>query len=434
LGGEIAALRASGMIDYAGVARAKLTALKLAHERFRAGASAARRADFLAFREEEGDTLLRFACFETLRRQHAPQPWPQWPAPWRHPSRGELQAFYRAHERECEFYEFLQWIAERQLRACQETARRLGMPVGLYMDLAVGMDRQGADAWVQQDVVLADVSVGAPPDEFNPAGQDWGLVPFNPHTLPADDFATTRRLMSATMRHCGAIRIDHVLGLKRLFMIPRGLGAAGGAYVRVPFEPLLRVIAEESNRYRTIAIGEDLGTVPEGFRATLAHWGLWRCLVMLFERDSDGRFLPPERYPAEALATFNTHDMPSFRGWMGGYDLRVKRAIGVDPGESDEARACAQQALRDALSQWAPAYAPDDIAAVAAFLAATPARLAVIALDDILDVRDQINIPGTVEQHPNWRRKLPLALEDLGRHDGMRRVAQAFAQAGRSFK
>jgi 4-alpha-glucanotransferase len=434
LGGEIAALRASGMIDYAGVARAKLTALKLAHERFRAGASAARRADFLAFREEEGDTLLRFACFETLRRQHAPKPWPQWPAPWRHPSRGELQAFYRAHERECEFYEFLQWIAERQLRACQETARRLGMPVGLYMDLAVGMDRQGADAWVQQDVVLADVSVGAPPDEFNPAGQDWGLVPFNPHTLPADDFATTRRLMSATMRHCGAIRIDHVLGLKRLFMIPRGLGAAGGAYVRVPFEPLLRVIAEESNRYRTIAIGEDLGTVPEGFRATLAHWGLWRCLVMLFERDSDGRFLPPERYPAEALATFNTHDMPSFRGWMGGYDLRVKRAIGVDPGESDEARACAQQALRDALSQWAPAYAPDDIAAVAAFLAATPARLAVIALDDILDVRDQINIPGTVEQHPNWRRKLPLALEDLGRHDGMRRVAQAFAQAGRSFK
>jgi 4-alpha-glucanotransferase len=434
LQGEIAALRASDMIDYAGVARAKLAALKLAHERFRAGASAERRDDFLAFREEEGDTLLRFACFEILRRQYAPRPWSEWLAPWRHPSRGELQAFYRAHERDCEFHEFLQWIADRQLRACQETARQLGMPVGLYMDLAVGMDRQGADAWVQQDVVLADVSVGAPPDEFNPAGQDWGLVPFNPHTLPADDFATTRRLMSATMRHCGAIRIDHVLGLKRLFMIPRGLGAAGGAYVRVPFEPLLRVIAEESNRYRTIAIGEDLGTVPEGFRATLAHWGLWRCLVMLFERDSDGRFLPPERYPAEALATFNTHDMPSFRGWMGGYDLRVKRAIGVDPGESDEARACAQQALRDALSQWAPAYAPDDIAAVAAFLAATPARLAVIALDDILDVRDQINIPGTVEQHPNWRRKLPLALDDLGRHDGMRRVAQAFAQAGRSFK
>ena len=434
LQGEIAALRATDMIDYPGVARAKLAALKLAHERFRAGASAARRADFLAFREQEGDTLLRFACFEILRRQYAPRPWPEWPAPWRHPARGELQSFYRAHERDCEFHEFLQWIADRQLRACQETARQLGMPVGLYMDLAVGMDRQGADAWVQQDVVLADISVGAPPDEFNPAGQDWGLVPFNPHTLPADGFATTRRLMSATMRHCGAIRIDHVLGLKRLFMIPRGLGAAGGAYVRLPFESLLRVIAEESCRHRTIVIGEDLGTVPEGFRDTLARCGLWRCLVMLFERGGDGRFAPPERYPAEALATFNTHDMASFRGWMEGHDLGVKRAIGVDPGESEEGRAYSQQALRDALAQWAPAYAPDYIAAVAAFLAATPARLVVIALDDILEVREQINIPGTVEQHPNWRRKLPLALEDLGTHDGMRRVADAFAQGGRSFK
>ena len=160
-------------------------------------------------------------------------------------------------------------------------------------------------------------------------------------------------------------------------------------------------------------IGEDLGTVPEGFRATLARWGLWRCLVMLFERDGEGRFLPPQCYPAEALATFNTHDMPSFRGWMEGHDLRVKRAIGVDPGESDEQRAPAQDALRAALTRCArPPIRRDDIAAVAAFLAATPSRLVVIALDDILGVTDQINIPGTVEQHPNWRRKLPVAIED----------------------
>ena len=434
LDSEIATLRSSDMIDYAGVARAKLAALRLAHERFRVSASEKRRADLLAFREEEGDTLLRFACFETLRRQYAPKPWPQWPSPWRHPARGELQAFRQAHERDCEFHEFVQWIADRQLRACQEAARRHGMPIGLYMDLAVGMDPRGADAWVQQDVVLADVSVGAPPDEFNPAGQDWGLVPFNPHALPADDFAAIRRLMSATMRHCGAIRIDHVLGLKRLFMIPRGLGAAGGAYVRLPFEPLLRVIAEESNRHRTIVIGEDLGTVPENFRDTLAHWGLWGCRVMLFERDSDSRFLPPECYPAEALATFNTHDLPSFSGWIEGHDLRVKHAIGLDPGESGEARTRAQDLLRAALAQWAPAYPPDDIAAVAAFLAATPSRLVVIPLDDILSVRDQINIPGTVEQHPNWRRKLPVAVEDASAHDGMRRVADAFAQGRRSFK
>ena len=430
---ELASLRARAIIDYAGVARAKLAGLLLAHEGFRTSASQARRADFLAFREEQGDTLLRFACFETLRRQYAPKPWPQWPAPWHHPARGDLQAFRQAHDENCEFHEFVQWVADRQLRACREVARHHGMPIGLYMDLAVGIDPHGADAWIQQGAMLSDVSVGAPPDEFNPTGQDWGLAPFNPIALPADDFAAMRRLMGAIMRHCGAVRLDHVLGLKRLFMIPRGLSGANGTYVRMPFEPLLRVISEESHRHRTIVIGEDLGTVPEHFRETLSHWGLWGCRVMLFERDREGRFLPPEHYPAEALATFNTHDMPSFRGWMEGHDLRVKRAIGFDPGESDEQRARAQEALRSALSQWAPGYAPDDIAAVAAFLAATPARLVVIALDDILDVREQINIPGTVTQHPNWRRKLPVPVEDLDAHDGMRRVADVFAQAGRSF-
>ena len=429
---ELGALRERDMIDYAGVARAKFAALQLAHDRFRASASEKRRADFLAFREHEGDTLLRFACFECLRRQYAPKPWPEWPTPWHHPRRGDLQAFRQAHDEHCEFHEFVQWVADRQLRACQETARHHGMPIGLYMDLAVGVDPAGADAWIQQGAMLADVSVGAPPDEFNPNGQDWGLAPFNPQALPADDFAAMRRLMEATMRHCGAIRLDHVLGLKRLFMIPRG--GDGGTYVRMPFAALLRVISEESHRFCTIVIGEDLGTVPEHFRETLAHWGLWGLRVMLFERDHEGRFLPPERYPAEALATFNTHDMPSFRGWMEGYDLRVRREIGLEPGESDEQRAHSRALLGEALAQWAPGYVPDDIAAVAAFLAATPSRLAVIALDDILNVREQINIPGTVDQHPNWRRKLPVPVEDLHGHDGMRRVADVFAKGGRSFK
>ncbi len=430
---ELSALRACELIDYAGVARAKLAGLRRAHQHFRAGADDKRRADFLAFREEEGDTLLRFACFECLRHKYAPRMWPEWPAPWNRPSRGDLQAFRREHAEACEFHEFLQWVADRQLRACQEAAHRHGMPIGLYMDLAVGIDGAGASAWIEQEVVLADVSVGAPPDEFNPHGQNWGLAPFNPQSLPTDDFAVMRSLMAAIMRHCGAIRLDHVLGLKRLFMIPRGMAGEDGTYVRMPFEQLLRVISEESHRHQTIVIGEDLGTVPEHFRETLAQWGLWGLRVMLFERDGDGSFRAPERYPAEALATFNTHDMPSFRGWWEGHDMRVKRGLGLDPGESDEQRAWTQELLRNALAQWAPGYAPDDIAAVAAFLGATPSRLAVIALDDILDVREQINIPGTVDQHPNWLRKLPLPVEELAAHDGLRRVAEAFAQAGRRF-
>jgi len=430
---DIAALRATELVDYAGVGRVKRAGFVAAYKRFERAAAPERHADFAAFRDEHGEALLRFSCFETLRQQLAPKPWPQWPQRWRSPSLDDLRAFRRENLAACEFHEFLQWIADRQLGACQETARRLGMPIGLYIDLAVGIDPHGADAWSQQGTVLADVSIGAPPDEFNPGGQDWGLAPINPVTVARNDFAAMRQLMRAAMRHAGAIRIDHVLGLKRIYMIPHGAKPSDGAYVRYPFDHLLRVIAEESRRARCMVIGEDLGTVPEGFRETLTRWGLCSYRVMLFERDHEGRFRPPESYPAGALATFNTHDLPAHRGWLASHDLRIKRGIGLDPGETDESRAWAQQQLREALQERAPEYAPEDIAAVAAFLAATPALLVGIALDDVLGVTDQVNIPGTVDQHPNWRRKLPVAIENL-EHDGaLQRVAQAFTSAGRNY-
>lgn len=428
---DVKALRASEMIAYASVAKAKLAALRLAYARFREAAAPERRADFEAYREQQGETLLRFACFECLRQHYAPKPWPQWPAPWCKPDRQALQEFRAAHRDECEFHEFVQWIADRQLQACQDKARQQGLAIGLYIDLAVGIDPLGADAWSQQDTVLADLSIGAPPDEFNPAGQDWGLAPFNPHMIAANDFEPMRRLMRASMRHAGAVRLDHVLGLMRMFLIPRGRGAAEGAYVHYPFEQLLRVIAEESNRVGCIVIGEDLGTVPENFRETMARWGLWSYRVMLFEREHDGRFRPPETYPVEALATFSTHDLPTFRGWLLGHDLRVKQEIGVDAGETAEARGRSHEALRAILAERAPAYLRDDFAAVANVLAATPSNLVVVSLGDVLDVIDQINIPGTVDQYPNWRRKLPVDVEDIGSLEGLRRIAQVFAQAGR---
>lgn len=428
----IATSRASTLVDYTHVARAKLIGLRAAFDHFRAKGSAARRADFDAFRKEQGEALSRFACFETLRALHAPKPWPQWPDPWRRPDAAALQSLREKHRDACEFQEFMQWNADRQLRDCQMAAREAGMPIGLYVDVAVGIDPHGADAWGQQDAVLAGISVGAPPDEFNPAGQDWGLAPINPGTIAQNDFATMRRLMHATMRHAGAIRLDHVLGLKRIFMIPHGMKPGEGAYVRYPFEQVLGVIAQESNAARCIVIGEDLGTVPEGFRETLSHYGLWSYRVMMFEREHEGRFRPPEAYPAEALATFNTHDLSTFRGWMTGHDLQVKRGIGLDPGEDDGARHWAQQKLREALEHRAPQYAPDDFAAVASYLGATPSLLVCVAIEDILGVADQINIPGTVEQHPNWRRKLPVALEDMEGIIELRRVAEAFAQTGRA--
>ncbi len=428
---EVAALRETGMIAYARVAAAKLHGLRLAYVSFRDSGSRQRRADFDAYRKEQGESLLRFACFETLRRRYAPLPWPQWPAPWRNPELAQLDDFRRANREAVEFEEFVQWTADRQLGACMDAAARHGMPVGLYVDLAVGIDRHGADAWTNHGAALADVSLGAPADEFNPHGQDWGLAPLNPHVLPAHDFRAMRQLMAAAMRHAGAIRLDHVLGLQRQFMIPLGMEATQGAYVRLPFLQMLRVVAEESRKYRCIVIGEDLGTVPGGFRETIARWGLWCYRVMLFEREGDGRFKPPEAYPEGALATFDTHDLPTLRGWLEKHDMAVRRSFGLDPGESDEARDQAHRKLRDILSERTN-NDDADIAAVAAFLATTPSRLVAVSLDDVFGALDQVNIPGTTTEHPNWRRKLPLPLEDLEDHAGLRRVADAFARSGRS--
>lgn len=428
---KLDAMRSGDLIDYDEVARAKCAALRVAYSYFAASPRRDRRTDFDDFRRQLGEPLRDFAAFEVLRARFASSAWPDWPKPWSRPSRKDLAELRASSDAECEFHEFVQWIADRQLRECKAIARRSGMPVGLYLDMAVGIHPHGADAWSRQDGVLSDVSIGAPPDEFNPDGQNWGLAPFNPCALAADDFALLRALMRSVMRHAGAIRIDHVLGLQRLFMIPRGSGAADGAYVRFPFEPSLHAIAEESEAARCIVIGEDLGTVPEGFRETIARWGLWSYRVILFERDGSGRFHPPENYPAESLATFNTHDLPPLRAWLASHDLRIRKALGMRSGEQHDARAWAHECLRAIFRERAPAFANDELSAVACFLAQTPSRLVTVALDDVLEVLEQINIPGTVDEHPNWRRRLPVALEELEDHAGLRRVADAFAQYGR---
>jgi 4-alpha-glucanotransferase len=425
---QIPELRAADMVQYAGVARAKIAALRACHARF-GEASDARRRAFEDFQSEQGEDLVRFAAFEVLRKRFGGSAWWDWPEGWRRPGQAQLDRLCAEQAGEIGFHMYVQWLAEGQLRGCQQLARRRGMPVGLYIDLAVGVDPAGADAWTGQGEMLSGVSVGAPPDAYNPAGQNWGLTSFNPHALRAADFAPMRRLLRATMRHAGAIRIDHVLGLMRLFLIPRGAAAADGAYVRYPFDGLLAAVAEESARARCIVVGEDLGTVPEGFRDTVARYGLWTYLVMLFEREHGGAFRAPERYPARALATFNTHDLPAFSGWMSGQDLVLKRSIGVDPGESDEDRERSRVALRAALADRALG---EDFGAAAGYLARTPSRLVMVALEDILGVTGQVNIPGTVDQHPNWRRRIPLSLEQLKADERLTRIAAVFAQAGRA--
>jgi 4-alpha-glucanotransferase len=425
-----AELRQSDLVDYPRVAKLKLAALRAAYARFLEGGSQ-HKEEFEAFRIARGDSLARFACFEVLRERYG-SAWKDWPRQFVDADAGSLAELCRTDAQECGFVQFMQWLADRQLARCREEAANNGMPIGLYLDLAVGVDPGGADVWVNRGNTVPELSIGAPPDELQPAGQNWGLTPFNPHALPDNNFAAFRELLAAVMRHAGAVRLDHVLGLMRLYVVPPGKTDAEGAYIRFPFEQLLRVVAEESRRYRCAFIGEDLGTVPEGFRDTAARWGVWSYRVMIFERRHDGSFNAPEEYPAGALATFNTHDLPTFAGWMSGHDLALKRSLGLDPGESDEQRQSSRQALHDALSRYRAAGEPE-LAAVASFLGATPSRLVMMSIEDLLGVADQVNIPGTVEQHPNWRRKLPVNLEGWERQSLFSAVAHQFERGGRRF-
>ena len=415
-------------VDYTGVAELKIAALRLAYDRFRASCDTERVGDFEAFKRERGDLLGRFASFEVLRRRYS-QPWWDWPAQWRTPSEAALAELRRTDRDSVEFFEFVQWIADSQLHACQQRARMHGLEVGLYLDVAVGVDAGGADAWSEQAAILRQLSLGAPPDMYNTAGQNWGIAGFNPHGLADDEFKPFRRTIAAAMRHAGAIRIDHVLGLNRLFLIPHGAPAQDGVYLSFPLEAMLAVVAQESVANNCIVVGEDLGTVSDDLRTTLADWGIWSYRVLMFERQADGSFVSPEHYPRDALATFNTHDLPTYRGWVTSHDLIVRRDIGHPSGETDKERLKALSTLQAALAN-AGCDEGAGFADVARYLAATPCRLVLVAIEDVLGVVDQPNLPGTIDEYPNWRQRLPIPLEDWGAH--LQDIADLFRASGRA--
>jgi 4-alpha-glucanotransferase len=424
---DVARLRRGSFIDYPTVAETKWRALRLAHETFRSSAPAERRRLFEQFRKCHPSRLNRFACFEFLRRKFA-KPWWEWPDEYRRPDEGALIRLRRDEEGAIEFLEFVQWLAHSQLEQCRVRAAR--MPIGLYLDIAVGVRSDGFDAWCDQDAVLAGMAVGAPPDQLNSAGQNWGLAGFNPLGLEHRQFEPFRRLLRAAMQYAGAVRLDHVLGLQRLYLIPHGVPASEGTYMRLPFNALLAVTALASTENTCVVVGEDLGTVPENFRETLADWGIWSYQVMLFERAADGAFTAPGNYREKALVTFGTHDTATFAGWWDHHDLTVKRALNIDPGESDDDRGRARDALRHALSE--RGIHATDFASIARYLADTPSRLLVISMEDILGVRDQVNLPGTLNEHPNWRQPLPVALEELRNQKGLTCIADVMRSAGRS--
>ena len=405
----IAATRATELVDYGEVARLKLEALRNAFTAFKSRTTLKRWTSFDEFRHNSSQ-LARFACFEILRRKFQ-GPWWEWPEKWTRPSDAALVELRQGPDaQEIEFIEFQQWCAHQQLQRCSDLASDLKLPVGLYLDIAVGVKCDGFDAWNEQVAISRYLSVGAPPDLLNTAGQDWGLAGFNASGLEQTSYGPYRAMLGAAMQYAGAIRIDHVLGLNRLYLVPRGYLPHQGAYVQMPFEALLATTVLESVAHRCVVIGEDLGTVPDGFRERLLDWGIWSYRVMMFERAHGGAFLPIEHYPQNSLVTFNTHDLATYQGWKAGHDIHAKSALGLDPGETSESRAHALTMLEQALHS--SGLSDTSFSSMLHYLSKTKSRILAVSAEDILNVLDQPNIPGTVDENPNWRRKLPVVLEE----------------------
>jgi 4-alpha-glucanotransferase len=441
--------RAAELVDYPTVSQLKLQALDELHRAFTASGGP-ERAAFDSFRSRGGPSLERQAIFETLLEHfiHADptkRNWRSWPDDYRRPDRPAVAAFAARHADRVEFFQFLQWLADEQLAEAQAEARAAGMPVGLYLDLAVGVDPDGAEAWADPATVAGRVRIGAPPDDFSPKGQDWGLAPLAPLALRAQAYAPFVELLRRNMAHAGALRIDHVLGLRRSFWLPPERDLPG-AYVRYPLSDLLGLIALEAERARCVVIGEDLGTVPEGFRTTLTEAGLLGCRVLYFERDRNGRFRGSASYPSACLASISTHDLPTLAGFWAGRDISWREYLGLfaEPGQSARERterAGARQRLLELLAaegllpagldpKRPPVELPWSVVlALHQLLARSPSELVVMQLEDALQLVEQANLPGTTAEHPNWRRRLGICLERLATDPRVLELAQTMRAA-----
>lgn len=318
------------------------------------------------------------------------------------------------------YHLFLQWIAARSFAAAQAAAKTAGMRIGLISDLAIGMDRSGSHAWARQSDLLPGLSIGAPPDAFNPHGQDWGLTGFSPRALIATGFQPFLATLRAALAHAGGVRIDHIMGLMRLWLIPRGQPASEGAYLAFPLEDLLRLLALESHRHGAVVIGEDLGTVPPGFRARLRRAGIAGMDVLWFERTRLA-YKKPSQWRPDAVAMTTTHDLPTVAGWWAGEDIRTRRALGLGSPNEEELRQHDRPRLWRAFTGAGVSTGPpppaDQPAPVVdgalGHVAATPSPLMLAPLEDLLGLREQPNLPGTIDEHPNWRRRLVPNARDL---------------------
>jgi 4-alpha-glucanotransferase len=386
------ALGRERVIDRARVFDLKMEALERIWQAAKPGGGELER-----YMQERGASLREYAIFCALAERHGGG-WRGWPAEHRRPASPAVARFADAHAGRVRFHQWLQWLLDRQLAAASAT-------VGVMQDLPIGVDPDGADAWAWQDALATGASVGAPPDRFVARGQDWGLPPFVPHRLRALGYEPFVETIRAALRHARGLRIDHVMGLFRLFWIPHGLEPAQGGYVRYPAEDLLAIVALESRRAGATIVGEDLGTVEAGVRETLAAHGVLSYRVVWFEDR------PPARYPALAMAAVTTHDLPTIAGLWSGADLAEQRALGLPA--PDAALDATRARLATLTGLPADAALARVIEVAHARLAEAPSLIVTATLDDALGVAERPNVPGTSRERPNWSLALPLPLEAL---------------------
>lgn len=432
---DVSALRNAKFVDYPEVAALKRRGLEQIFDAVDTDSIVA------SFESEHRDVRL-VATYEAIMeyvRLSDPTAfsWLQWPLLLRNCDSDAVSEFQAKHHRRIAFFIFVQYLADRQLSEVAASART--MAIGLYRDLAVGVDLASADVWADPRAYALGLSVGAPPDPLAPLGQNWGLPPLHPRILAQRAYQPFIELVRANMLHAGALRIDHVMGLKRLFCFPRANPAGGGAYVNYDLEAMLGIVALESQRNRCMVVGEDLGTVPEGFRERLAPERAFSTRVLMFERNHEGGFRAPQEYPYDSVASTGTHDLAPLTGFWTEEDVATREQLGLeneemarrDRAERDAARrelvrafeehGCITpadaQALRDAGPTLSDAQKRMLLVAAHRYLARTSSRLVLVQLEDALGQREPVNIPGSVDEAPNWKRKLSATVEELESHD-----------------
>jgi 4-alpha-glucanotransferase len=436
---ECAALRQSEYVEYERVARLKKAVLRLAFRRFLREEwtpDTARAKAFRRWSAAEGGLLERFAIYSTLdevlhRRDRNLWIWPDWPAEYRDPDSAAVRALAARHWRSVLFHKWLQWQIDAQLKAAQAKAELLGMPVGLYHDLALATDRCGSDLWAHRQGFVQGCRVGAPPDEFAPEGQDWSFPPPDWEAQREDGYRLYIETIRKNGRHGGALRIDHFMRFFRLFWIPEGMTAMEGTYVNERWQELMGILALESVRGRFLVVGEDLGTVPPGLRDAMEQFGMFGYRLFYFERDAEGRPVAPEAYPRHVLVSSTTHDLPTLAGFWAGRDIEARRAAGIlrddaqyerQKRERREDKARMIDALKRAglLAAEFPSEAADwpELTgelhyAVIGYLVSTPSQLMLLNQEDLTKEPDQQNLPGTTWEYPNWRRKSRFSLEEF---------------------